>query len=242
MEKSRLTEINKAIALAGLQIKAVKLRPTDPFIWASGTRNPIYDDNRMFLWYPEYRNLVVEGFSIMVNQHVKNPSECVIAGTMSAGIPWAAMVAQRLNLKMIYVRDKPKDHGLKNQIEGRDADEDLEGFNVVLIEDLISTGGSSVALVDAVRKANGNCNLCLSIFNYGLPNPIKMFAGKIPYKTDEKNVAHSLSFPCELKSILYYPELISVGIENGFISKNQNEMLLDWMADQPHWGEKNGFV
>ena len=243
MEKSRLSEISEAIALAGFKIGAIKINSDNPFLWASGTYNPIYNDNRMFLWYPDYRNLIKEGFIEIINNS-GNPFNTffVVAGTSTAGIAHADRLAEALSLPEIYVRDKPKDHGLKNQIEGIDADKDLDGANVILIEDLISTGGSSVSAVAAIRKANGVCDLCLSIFNYGLPNPPKMFAGEIPYKTMGSGEELTLSSACEVKSLLYYPQLLSIGVKNGFIKKRKEKMLLKWMDDQPHWGEKNGFV
>lgn len=234
----KLQKISQEIALAGLKMGAIKIRPRNPFLWASGTYNPIYNDNRMFLRYPNHRRLILDGFLKLLNgyDYLKSFPFLIIAGTSTSGIPWATMLSEELWAQFVYVRDKPKDHGLKNQIEGIDAEKDLDGNNVVLIEDLISTGGSSVAAVAAIRKANGICNACVSIFNYGLPNPPKMFAGEISYKNNEK-----LTSPCKVKSLLYYPELLSIGIKHGFIKKDEEKILLEWMEDQPNWGEKNGF-
>ncbi len=238
-ERFNSKEISKAIALAGLKIGAVKIRPEDPFLWASGTYNPIYNDNRRFLFYPAYRELITNGFAeIIYKLGLHTNPNLVIAGTSTAGIPHGSALATKLHVPFIYIRDKPKDHGLKNQIEGIDVDEDLKGYHVVLIEDLISTGGSSVAAIAAIRNASGSCNLCLSIFNYGLPNPPKMFNGDIPY--NEKG--DRLQSPCEITSLLYYPKLISIGIEKGLVSKNHEKTLLEWMSNQPHWGENHGFV
>jgi len=232
-----LEMIGKGIALAGLKIGAIKIRPEKPILWASKTYNPIYNDNRMFLFYQKYRRLVIEGFSeVLDNLSYIHDESLVIAGTSTSGIPWATILSEEFDLPLIYIRDKPKDHGLRNQIEGIDDEKDLEGKKVILIEDLISTGSSSVAAVDAIRKANGVCNLCLSIFNYGLPKPPKMFSGEIPYKDDKK-----LESPCKVTSLLYYPQLLSIGIENGYIKKEEEEVLLEWMEDQPNWGEKHGF-
>lgn len=224
-------QISNTIALAGLRIGAIKIRPDKPFLWASGTYNPIYNDNRMFLFHPEYRNFILYGFMEMITP----TDNFVIAGTSTSGIPWATLLANDFSVPLIYVRDKPKDHGLKNQIEGIDAEKDLGGREVILIEDLVSTGGSSVAAVDAIRKANGNCNLCISIFNYGLPLPKRMFAGDFPYN---KN-GDMLKEPCEIKSLLYYPQLLSVGIKNGFIKEDEENILLEWMEDQQHWGQNH---
>lgn len=238
MNRVNLDEISEAIALAGLKIGAIKIRPENPFLWASGTYNPIYNDNRMFLFYPGYRKLIANGFAEIIygfDLHMK--SNLIIAGTSTAGIAPGTTLASILNLPFIYIRDKPKDHGLRNQIEGIDAENSLKGFHVILIEDLISTDGSSVAAVAAIRNANGFCNLCLSIFNYGLSNPPKMFAGEIPYN----NNGDRLQNGCEVKSLLSYTKLLSVGIKNGFIKNAEREILLEWMNDQPNWGENHGF-
>ena len=235
-----LDRISEAIAKTGLQIEALKIRPKKPFLWASGTYNPIYNDNRMFLFYPQARNLIVDGLveTIIDFHESRTYDHFIIAGTSTSGIPWASLLSQKLNTPMIYVRDEPKKHGLKNQIEGIDFEKDLEGRSVILIEDLISTGGSSVKAVDAIRKANGVCNLCISIFNYGLPDPPKMFAGKIPYDKS----GSTLTEPCSIRSLLYYPKLIQVGVDRGFISKDHFLMLQDWMKNQPFWGDKYGFT
>ncbi len=185
--------------------------------------------------------MIIEGF-IEILAGVKSSlyygrKQTMVAGTSTAGIPHGYGFADALKVPFVYVRDKPKDHGMKNQIEGIDAEKDLTDEVLILIEDLISTGGSSVAAVDAIRKAKGKCKLCISIFNYGLPNPPKMFAGEIPYsKNGEK-----LLEPCALESLLYYPKLLEVGVNNGFIKKEEEAILLGWMDDQPNWGEKNGF-
>ena len=143
----------REIAKAGLEIKAIKLRPDDPFTWASGYRMPIYNDNRMFLFYPEHRKLIIDELQyIILNEQI---SFDIIAGTSTAGIPHGMALANRLNCPFIYVRDKPKDHGLRNQIEGIDAESDLGDYHVVLIEDLISTGRNSARAVQAIRDAKG---------------------------------------------------------------------------------------
>ena len=226
------------VAKAGLEIKAIKLSPDNPFTWASGFRMPIYNDNRMFLWYPQHRQLVVNGFVDQIYHEILNSGNSYdfIAGTSTAGIPWAILLANFLGRPMVYVRDKPKDHGLKNQIEGIDAESDLQGKAGILIEDLISTGGSSVSAVQALRDANGICNHCFSIFNYGFDNPVKMFSGEIPYKDDKK-----LSAPCSQKSILTYDSLLQVAVETEYVNKQQVAMLEEWRANPFGWGEKQGF-
>jgi len=236
--KETLEKISKELALAGLKIGAIKIRPNNPFLWASGTYNPIYNDNRMFLWHPEYRQLIADGFiELMEINHLFDVHNLVIAGTSTSGIPLAERIAESLFLPEIYIRDKPKDHGLKNQIEGIDAEDDLSGYIVPLFEDLISTGGSSVKSVEAIRNAGGICNNCFSIFNYGLSKAKQMFAGEIPFDKE----GHKLISPCEVGSILYYPDLLKIGIEHGFIDRAKENMLNEWMENQESWGVLHGF-
>jgi len=216
-------DYGKEIAKAGLDINAIKLRPNDPFTWASGYRMPIYNDNRMFLSFPEHRKLIRAGF---INLIIDLPYE-VIAGTSTSGIPPATTLADSLSKPLIYVRDKPKGHGLKNQIEGIDAESDLQGKKVILIEDLISTGGSSARAVQAIREANGICNYCVSIFNYGLDKAVQAFDNLEP--------------KCEIRSLLTYDKLLEVAKETGYIDVQQAEMLAKWRADPFGWGEKYGF-
>ncbi|MBU2053207.1 MAG: orotate phosphoribosyltransferase [Nanoarchaeota archaeon] len=228
---------DRMIAKAGLEINAIKLRPNDPFEWASGYRMPIYNDNRMFLFHPNHRALIAEGFRNLLES--EGISYDVIAGTSTAGISPATTLADSLNppAPLIYVRDKPKDHGLRNQIEGIDAESDLQERKVVLIEDLISTGGSSARAVQGIRSANGNCNNCISIFNYGLDVTENIFRGKDPY--DEKG--HKLMYLCKVSSLLTYDTLLEVAKETKYISRTQLEMLNEWRADPFKWGEKHGF-
>jgi orotate phosphoribosyltransferase len=214
----------KEIAKVSLEIGSIKLRPGDPFTWASGYRMPIYNDNRMLLFYPEYRKLVIKGFKKIIK---KENIECdVVAGTSTAGIPHAAILAELLKKPMIYIRDKPKDHGLKNQIEGLDADKDLDGKKVIVIEDLISTGGSSAKAVQAVRDAKGEVKYCLSIFSYGL--------------LEANNAFNELKEETKVISILTYDVLLKVAKTN-YLTSDQIKLLVDWRKDPFNWGEKNGF-
>ena len=151
----------------------------------------------------------------------------MIAGTSTAGISPATTLADKTKKPLIYVRDKPKDHGLRNQIEGIDAGSNLEGRCVILVEDLISTGGSSVKAVQAIRNAGGECNNCLCIFNYGLDKSVSEF--------------RSLDPQCEVLSLLIYTRLLEIAKEIGHITKRQAEMLAEWRADPFGWGERHGF-
>ena len=215
----------REIAEAALDIHAIKIRPDDPFTWASDFRMPIYNNNRMFLFYPEHRRLLAQGFEeILASQHI--PYD-VIAGTSTAGIPPATTLADHVNKPMIYVRESKKGHGLENQIEGIDSESDLQGSNVVLIEDLISTGGSSARAVQAIRDAKGECHYCLCVFNYGLDKAVQTFEDLHPR--------------CEARSLLTYDTLLEVGKEKGYIDEGQANMLAEWRADPFHWGAKHGF-
>mgnify|MGYP001615650523 CR=1 FL=1 len=226
------------IAKKALEIKAIKLNPTNPFQWASGYQMPIYNDNRMFLFHPTIRQTIQDNFRELLHKELGISDEIVIAGTSTAGIPWASFVANSIFHPMIYIRDKPKDHGLKNQIEGIDAEENLNGQRVILIEDLVSTGGSSVNAVQAIRNANGICDYCFSIFNYGFREAQEMFEGKRPY---DKEKTKSLTTPCNVRSILTYDKLLEVAKQTGYINSEQEKMLREWREDPFNWGEKHGF-
>jgi orotate phosphoribosyltransferase len=151
----------------------------------------------------------------------------VVAGTATAGIPHGALLADLLSLPYIYIRDKPKAHGLKNRIEGLDAESDLGGLRVVVIEDLISTGGSSARAVEAVREANGKADWCLSIFSYGLEKAGEQFAALNP--------------PCNFDSLLTFPVLLETARTGGFLGEEQIALLEAWREDPFGWGEKHGF-
>ncbi|MDR1364182.1 MAG: orotate phosphoribosyltransferase [Oscillospiraceae bacterium] len=185
-------EISKIL----LEIKSIFLRPDKPFIWASGIKSPIYCDNRLILSYPEIRSKIEAAFAELIN---KNFPECeVVAGTSTAGIPHAAYVSEILNLPMIYVRNTEKFHGRKNIIEGK-----IEpGQNVVVIEDLISTGGSSIKVAKILKKANMEVLGVVSIFNYNMKNSIQNF------KTNE----------IKFVSLTTLDILLKVAIEQNFIN------------------------
>jgi orotate phosphoribosyltransferase len=161
-----------------LQIGAVKLSPNEPFTWASGKKSPIYCDNRLTLSYPEVRRLICQSFVDKIKENFKDVE--VIAGVATGGIAHGALVAEALGLPLIYVRDKPKGHGRMNLIEGH-----LEaGKRVVVIEDLISTGGSSLKAVEGIRESGGNVLGLLAIFTYGFEAANKAFeAANCPFDT-----------------------------------------------------------
>lgn len=172
------TSLSTQIASALLRIEAVALRPGQPFMWTSGIKSPIYCDNRLTISYPEIRNLIADGFVAMIREQY--PDVEVIAGAAMGGIPHAAWVADKLNLPMIYVRDKAKGHGKENLIEGILRAEQ----KVVVIEDLISTGGSSLKVAQAVNASGGIAMCVMAIFTYQLDQATEaFFEGKIPLHT-----------------------------------------------------------
>ena len=187
---------------------------------------PIYNDNRMFLYYPEYRRLIAESFKEVIKE--EGIEFDIIAGTSTAGIPHGALLADLLNVPFIYIRSKPKGHGLKNQIEGIDAEKDLEHKKVIVIEDLISTGGSSAEAVQAVRNANGVVEYCLSIFSYGLEKAMNAF--------------DKLDSQCKTVSLLTYDVLIKTAETIGYITDEQAASLKEWRKNPFGWGEARGFA
>jgi orotate phosphoribosyltransferase len=235
---TRLKLNAEQLAKVSLHIGAIKVNPEKPVQWASGYYMPIYNDNRLLLAKAPHRRMVSEYFSDIMSHYGIRPD--VIAGTATAGIPHATTLADRLNLPLIYIRDKPKAHGLRNQIEGIPDDQTLEGKTVLVIEDLVSTGGSSVKAVQAVRDAKGTVEHCISIFNYGFNEAQEMFEGKREYRTEENAPGPRIE-ACKLHSILTYDTLLAVALERGDIQKEHLSMLKEWRESPFDWGNKHGF-
>jgi orotate phosphoribosyltransferase len=198
-----------------LEIKAVVLSPQQPFTWASGLKSPIYCDNRKTLSYPKVRTFIKTAFAEIISEEFKGAE--VIAGVATAGIPHGALVADVLNLPFVYVRDKPKGHGLENQIEGK-----LDrGQKVVVIEDLISTGGSSLKAVEALRVAGADILGLGAIFTYGFDKSVKAF--------EEAN--------CKFFTLSNYESLLDKAIENDYAKAEDKEELVKWYKDPEAWGK-----
>jgi len=196
----------KAIAAQLLEIGAVHLRPDQPFTWTSGIKSPIYCDNRVTMSYPAVRRLIAGAFARTIREQF--PEVQVVAGTATAGIPHAAWVAEQLDLPMIYVRDKAKAHGRQNQIEGV-----LQaGQKVVVIEDLVSTGGSSLKAAEAVRAEGGEVLGIVAIFSYQFPAAEALFR--------EAGVPHV--------TLSHYTALLEAARERGVIDAEQERVLADW--------------
>lgn len=198
--------MKKQIAAHLLDIEAVFLQPSNPFTWSSGIKSPIYCDNRLTLSYPEVRKEIAKGLQQLIEAHF--PEVDVIAGTATAGIPHAAWVSDLMSLPMCYVRSKAKEHGKGNQIEGKAA----AGQKVVVVEDLISTGGSVITCVQALREAGCEVLGVVSIFTYELE------AGK------EKLAAAGITS----YSLSDYSALIEVAVEKGLVSSEEMKKLQEW--------------
>lgn len=225
------------VAENSLTLGITKFNFENPFEWASGFRMPIYNDNRLFLFYPEVRGVIADAFEMMILEETSNKG-ITLAGTATAGIPWASFVSDRLVCPLVYIRTKPKSHGLKNQIEGLSAEKDLSGEKVHVVEDVIATATSSASAVQAVRNARGNCDYCFSIFDYGFKEAQERFEGKKPYDRENK---FFLNPPCISRSILEYRVLLEVAKRKGYIGAEQVKALEEWRADPWNWGEKRGF-
>jgi len=211
-----MENLEKKIAQSLLQIKAIKLQPTNPFMWASGWKSPIYCDNRKTLSYPSIREQIRDGFVEVIKQKYGTPD--AIAGVATGAIAIGVLVAQAMNLPFVYVRPKPKEHGLGNMIEG----EVPEGKKVVVIEDLISTGKSSLNAVEALRKANVDVLGMVAIFTYGFSLSAQNFK--------ESNVS--------LSTLSNYKVLINTALESGYIKNEDIKTLENWRATPSNWGNK----
>ncbi len=208
--------MEQAEKIAGLllECEAVSLNPKEPYTWASGIKSPIYCDNRITMSYPAVRKEIAKGLADIIRKFY--PETEVIAGTATAGIPHAAWVAEELDLPMIYIRSKAKEHGKQNQIEGRLT----EGQKVVCIEDLISTGGSVIDAASAVQQAGGAVLGCAAIFSYQLDAAMDNFQeADLPIYT-----------------LSNYSALIKAAVEKGIIKSEDKMLLNEWRDDPAEWG------
>ena len=196
-----------------LKIKAVKLQPANPFTWASGWKSPIYNDNRKTLSYPVVRSFIKLELARVISEKFENVD--AIAGVATGAIPQGALVADALNLPFVYVRSTPKDHGLENLIEG----ELRPGMKVVVVEDLISTGGSSLKAVDAIRRDGCEVIGMVAAYTYGFPIAEKAFKdAKVP-----------------LVTLTNYEAVMEVALRTGYIEEEDVPTLNEWRKDPAHW-------
>lgn len=205
--------LEKIFADKLLKVKAIKLQPTNPFTWASGWKSPFYCDNRKTLSYPELRNFVKLEISRIIAE--KFPEADAVAGVATGAIPQGALVADTLSLPFVYVRSKPKDHGLENLIEG----ELRPGMKVVVVEDLISTGGSSLKAVQAIRDNGCEVVGMVASYTYGFEVAAKAFK--------EAKVT--------LVTLTNYEAVVEQALRIGYINESDVELLNDWRKDPAHW-------
>ena len=205
--------IAKEVAKSLLDIKAVSLSPQDPFTWASGIRSPIYCDNRVTMSFPAVRKQIAQGLADLIKE--KYPDAEVIAGTATAGIPHAAWIADILGLPMVYIRSKAKDHGTGRKIEGKIS----EGQKMVVVEDLISTGGSVIEASKAAELEGANVLGSVAIFTYELAKGTKNFA--------DAGLA--------IDTLSNYSTLLEVAHETSYITEAEMDLLKDWSKDPENW-------
>lgn len=205
--------IEQQVAQNLLAIKAVFLSPNEPFTWASGIKSPIYCDNRLTMSFPKVRRLIAKGLAEKIKKQF--PEVEVIAGTATAGIPHAAWVAEILDLPMVYIRSKAKDHGKGNQIEGQIT----PGQKMVVIEDLISTGGSVLEACQAAKREGANVLGVAAIFTYELPKGASNF--------------NTAQLP--LVTLTNYTTLVQTALEEGYISEDDLALLTAWKHDPENW-------
>ncbi len=212
-----MEKIEHLIARNLLQIKAIKLNSQNPFTWASGWKSPIYCDNRKTLSYPEIRNIIKKEFASIIKEKYKDAD--VIAGVATGAIAIGALVADLLDLPFVYVRSSSKGHGLENLIEGV-----LEqGQKVVVIEDLVSTGGSSIKAVHAIRKHGAEVLGMLAIFTYDFQLSVNNFK----------------SADCELTTLSDYHALLETALETDYIKPDELDSLKEWRKQPDRWRQND---
>ncbi len=214
--QTKMKKLESLVAEKLLKISAIKLQPEIPFVWASGWNSPIYTDNRKTLSYPELRSFIKVELCRIIMENFEKPD--AIAGVATGAIAQGVLVADNLGLPYVYVRSTPKDHGLENLIEGN-----LNpGQKVVVIEDLISTGGSSLKAVEAIRNAGCEVIGMVAIFTYGFPISVKRFA--------EAGV--------KLITLSNYNSMLEAAVESEYIKPSDLETLKEWRKDPANWAPK----
>lgn len=221
----KIEGLKRQLILDGFNKGVLKVNAEKPFQWASGYTMPVYNDNRLLLKKHLTRSFVFELFKETLITSIRPWHESILAGVATAGIPWSAIFADKLQTDFVYVREKPKDHGIKNQIEGLAADEEFKGSEVIVIEDLISTGGSTKKAIEAVRQADGKVKYCICIFDYGFPESKKLF--------EEIN--------CEVISLITFKDVWEITLRHKYLTEEQVIICSEWQQDPWRWGEEHGF-
>jgi len=210
-----MENINQQIASKLLQINAIKFNPANPFQWTSGWKSPIYCDNRKTLSYPDLRRQIREAFTEVIQREYGTPD--VIAGVATGAIAMGVLTAEAMDLPFVYVRSSQKKHGLQNTIEG----EFKSGQRVVVIEDLVSTGNSSLRAVDALRETGAEVLGMVAIFSYGFDLARQNFEKK----------------QCRLHTLSDYQTLVDVAMKQGYLREEHREDLEQWRRNPSHWGQ-----
>jgi orotate phosphoribosyltransferase len=210
-----MENINQQIASKLLQINAIKFNPANPFQWTSGWKSPIYCDNRKTLSYPDLRRQIREAFVELIRQEYGMPD--VIAGVATGAIAMGVLTAEAMDLPFVYVRSSQKKHGLQNTIEG----EFKEGQRVVVVEDLVSTGNSSLRAVDALRQGGGEVLGMVAIFSYGFDRARQNFEQK----------------QCRLHTLSDYQTLVDVAMKQGYLKEEYRPDLEQWRRNPSEWGQ-----
>lgn len=218
------TDPRRVIARAILTKGALSVTPEKPVRWASGYAMPVYIDNRCLIGYPEIRTAIAEAFAEQIR--ARGVKYDAIAGVATGAIPHATSTADLLKLPLLYVRAKPKDHGAGRQVEG-DIPGGLSGKNILVIEDTISTGGSAVNAIEAVRREGARVNECSVIYYYDFPGQVSKF--------QEMNPA------CTLAPLITFPFLLEVAESEDLLPKETLAILADWYADPFNWGKAHGY-
>lgn len=207
------------LAETALEIGAIQVNTDNPFTWASGYRMPVYNDNRLLLGNADHRRLIAQGFKSLLEE--KKIEVDVVAGTATAGIPPATTLADLIKKPLIYVRSSQKKHGMQNQIEGVLN----RGQNVIVIEDLVSTGGSVLNAIETIRLSGGKVQHCFCIFTYGFQEAEDQFSRS----------------GCQLNALLTFEQLIHFGTRTRALAESQTDLLHSWFKDPFKWGERHGF-
>ncbi len=209
---------SEKIAKLLLSLDAVTISPKKPYRYSSGILSPVYSDMRLLISHPTERKVVINAMAQLI-KNLGVPD--VVAGTATAGIPHAAYVSEKLNIPMVYVRGKAKDHGKQSQIEGYFK----KGQKTIIIEDLISTAGSSLETLRALKEAGGKVKHIVAIYNYTLPVS----------KTNIKTAGVTLH------TLTTFPEVVDMAVQMGKIKEKDKELVLEWLKDSAGWGKKMGF-
>lgn len=204
--------LKEKVAKVLFDVEAVKISVNEPFTFASGIKSPIYCDNRYILGFPYERDIIIDGYVECIDKDVD-----VIVGVATAGIPWASFIADRMKKPLAYVRNKPKDHGRGKQIEGAE----VKGKKVVVIEDLITTGKSSLIAVDILQKEEVESLEVKAIFSYG-------------FKSAEENYE---KYDCKYSSLSNFDVLIKLLLQNEYLDRNEAETALKWSKNPEEWGK-----